>query len=204
MKDIKIIPIVVFVLTMLTAVIVVTKVMQYRELSRDKFVTSVNYKKAFTGKNVKKYTTADVQRMKATESTRTDRFSSNAYETNQFNHTGSTITQTSEPVSTNSGMATQSGKVIAKNGTDKFHKSTAGNQSSGGIVSVVNYKDMKNGTGKPLVAGKTVSGSMKQAAPIQKAGGKPGEPGLGSLPLGDGTWILLSFVALFGIKKRLI
>ena len=58
----------------------------------------------------------------------------------------------------------------------------------------------------PALAAKTASVSTDQTkASSKKIGGDPGEPGAGgSLPVGDGVWLLLLLSLGYGILKRLL
>jgi len=56
------------------------------------------------------------------------------------------------------------------------------------------------------LAGKTPSGSVSSDKGAKKVGdeGGAGDPGVGSLPVGNGIWIMLMFAAVYtGLRRKL-
>ena len=49
-----------------------------------------------------------------------------------------------------------------------------------------------------IVSGTSASTNLSGNKNVQKVDGNPGEPG-GSLPVGDGVWLMLSMLAFYGL-----
>ncbi len=199
------------ILTVLGIVIVLTGIYLKSMFSENSevipynFAKGVNYKTTFNGKLSKNYSQADVQGIRGYAVTKVNTTSSDASITKVTNHsTSGKIIHANKSASSATSISSQSGNdaYIKVNSTGQSLNSDNFAQSVNPTISAsfrpVSNVSVKKMSAKSAIASNNVSGNKNNSKPMQKTGGKPAEPGLGTLPVGDGVWILLLLTLIYG------
>jgi hypothetical protein len=100
-----------------------------------------------------------------------------------------------------SSFSEPAGTVSRVGNSQPSTMSSTSNVSGSIGVGVANVSSASTMSGKATVASSTTASTN---SPIQKVGGKPAEPGVssqGTLPLGDGTWILLLLGLSYVVRR---
>lgn len=194
MKNFSIVPLLFWALLITTGVLVYKSFQNNNET--ETYTLSVNFKNSFAGKSSKNYSYASVNGIKGVGTSRTAIQNVLAVKSNHSNSSSNTPEYSNTVGSLPSSSVTQpfssTGQTAQMPTNEVFKQSNLENSKS----------EIKS-TSKSSAIGINKSATAKKTSPLQKAGSKPGEPGMSSLPVGDGTGILIVFLSLFTIKKRL-
>ncbi len=195
------------ILTVLAIVIVLAGVYVQRVFTEDnntisyKYTTTENTNTSVNGKLSKNYAHADVQGIKGNAVTKAASDESLPEKTRHSKSTGAHALVNSN---TTGSLPYQSGNNVYSdvNSTGQYQNSKDFTQSVN-PSSNVGYKPVTIGAVRAISTNNVAeitngSGTNNNSTPMQKAGEKPGEPGLGTLPVGDGVWILILLTLIYG------
>jgi hypothetical protein len=204
MKKIIIIPLVLLTLFLIVVYFMYNMSINSNNDIPDNYVIALNSNTSFKGKLSKNYAHSDVRGVNVYDGSKVNATSSNVSSIKETNRLTSGVALSNKVSSTATKMSSQSANdaystvsstgqtMNSDNYTQSVHPSISGRFRPVSIVSV-NSVSANN-----AIASTDVSVIKNNSKPLQKAGDKPGEPGLGTLPVGDGMWILLLLTLIYG------
>jgi len=210
MKKIKIIPLVLLTLFLIVVYFMYNMSINSNNDIPDNYVIALNSNTSFKGKLSKNYAHSDVRGVNVYDGSKVNATSSNVSSIKETDRSTTGVALSNKVSSTATKMSSQSANdayytvsSIGQNmNFDNYTQSV--NPSISGRFRPVSIVSVNSVSANNAIASTDVSVVKNNSKPMQKAGSKPGEPGLGTLPVGDGMWILLAFTAIFSARKKLI